>query len=61
LTPVGFADEGVTTTGSLSTVGREALRDRLFTAGEMLRLNQLEPSQESRDASRAQQLALFET
>ena len=29
--------------GSLDHVGRSALRDRLFTAGELLRMNQLDP------------------
>jgi predicted ATPase len=53
------ADDGVTTIGSVSEVGRTALRDRLFTAGELLRLNQLEPSDEARQASQSKQLKLF--
>lgn len=53
------ADEGVTTIGPVSEHGRQALRDRLFTAGELLRMNQLEPDEASRQTSRAEQLQLF--
>ena len=35
--------EGNTVIGPLDEVGRSALRDRLYTAGELLRLNQLAP------------------
>ncbi|MBI2705214.1 MAG: AAA family ATPase [Actinobacteria bacterium] len=55
-----LSDQGVTTIGPLDIVGREALRDRLFTAGEMLRMNQLAPSQEALTASKQEQLRLFE-
>lgn len=55
------AHEGVTTIGSLSHVGRDALRDRLFTAGELLRMNQLEPSDEAVESGRAENVRLFET
>lgn len=53
------ADDGVTTIGPVSMVGREALRDRLFTAGELLRLNQLEPDDSARKISQSEQLKLF--
>ncbi|MGH8981367.1 MAG: AAA family ATPase [Acidimicrobiales bacterium] len=55
------ADQGVTTIGALSEVGRQAVRDRLFTPGELLRMNQLEPSDDDRRISRAENLKLFET
>ncbi len=37
------AENGVTRIGPLDEAGRTAIRDRLFTAGELLRMNQLEP------------------
>jgi hypothetical protein len=37
------ADKGVTTIASIDDAGRSALRDHLYTAGELLRLNQLSP------------------
>ena len=37
------AEHGETKIGSLDQVGRSVLRDRLFTAGELLRMNQLDP------------------
>src|SRR5690606_23815699 len=49
------ADDGVTTIGPVSDVGRQALRDRLFTAGELLRLNQIEPADDARAQSRTYQ------
>jgi predicted ATPase len=54
------ADEGVTAIGPLSEVGRSALRERLFTAGELLRMNQLEPDAEARRVSSGEQLGLFD-
>ena len=53
------ADDGITTVGSINTLGREALRDRLFTAGELLRLNQLDPDDDARRTSRSDQMKLF--
>lgn len=47
------ADDGVTTIGPLDHVGQAALCDRLFTAGELLRLNQLQPDDEARRWSSA--------
>lgn len=37
------ADQGLTRIGALDEVGASALRDRLYTPGELLRLNQLTP------------------
>ena len=37
------SDNGTTRIGRLNEVGRSVLRDKLYTAGELLRLNQLEP------------------
>lgn len=53
------ADRGVTTLGPVTEGVRSALRDRLFSAGELLRMNQLEPSAEARSIS-AKQLRLFD-
>ncbi|CAN5583433.1 AAA family ATPase [soil metagenome] len=55
------ADEGVTIIGGLNDVGREVLRDQLFTAGELLRLNQIQPADAARRVSHdaANQLRLF--
>lgn len=53
------ARDGITVIGPLDEVGKKALRDQLFTAGELLRLNQLQPDDESR-AIVDQQLRLFE-
>lgn len=38
-----FSEQGVTKIGPLDSAGRSALRDHLYTAGELLRLNQLVP------------------
>ena len=54
------ARNGNTVIGHVDEVGRSAVRDRLFTTGDLLRLNQLEPDTESVDASIAQQLRLFD-
>lgn len=56
------ADQGITIIGPLSEVGRGALRDRLFTPGELLRMDQLEPDDAARRTSTAdQQQRLFDT
>jgi predicted ATPase len=52
------ATSGVTTIGPISEVGRSVLRDRLYTAGELLRLSQLQPNEES-VALDPEQLDLF--
>ena len=52
---------GVTVIGSVDEAGRSTLRDRLFTAGELLRQNQLTPDPNSlADVSDERQLHLFE-
>lgn len=38
-----LAEDGETRIGPLDEVGREALRNHLYTAGELLRMNQLDP------------------
>jgi predicted ATPase len=45
------AVDGVTRLGSLDRAGRMALRERLFTAGELLRLDQLAPEDAVQDAA----------
>lgn len=55
------SDQGVTTVGPVNDASREALRSRLFTAGELLRMNQLSPSPAAAVASRSDQLRLFDT
>jgi len=41
------AEAGMTRIGPLDAAGRSALRDHLYTAGELLRLNQLKPELEA--------------
>lgn len=53
------ADAGATTIGPLDEVGKSALRDRLFTAGELLRLNQLAPDPAAKELT-GRQLRLFD-
>lgn len=50
---------GETKIGPLDEAGRSAIRDRLYTAGELLRLNQLTPDVAKIDAIPASQLELF--
>ena len=52
------AEHGETRIGPLDEVGRSALRDHLYTAGELLRMNQLEPDP-ARSRLKASQLELF--
>ena len=40
-------EHGETRIGPLDEVGRSALRERLYTAGELLRMNQLDPDPEA--------------
>ncbi|MBZ5702457.1 MAG: AAA family ATPase [Acidobacteriia bacterium] len=51
---------GVTEIGPLDNTGRSALRDRLYTAGELLRLNQLIPEKPKVGKSPESQTKLFE-
>ncbi len=54
-------EAGLTRIGSLDPAGREMLRERLFTPGELLRQNQLAPDPEALvDVSSERQLGLFE-
>ncbi len=54
-------ENGTTQIGPLDEVGRSALRDRLFTPGELLRQGQLLPDPASRTKAReASQLPLFD-
>jgi predicted ATPase len=50
---------GETKLGPLDEAGRSAIRDRLYTAGELLRLGQLVPDVGKIDATPANQLELF--
>jgi hypothetical protein len=53
------AARGVSVLGPVSEVGRSALREHLYSAGELLRMSQLEPD-ESKHAIQPDQLDLFE-
>ncbi len=53
------SNSGVTEIGPLDETGKSALRDRLYTAGELLRLNQLIPEKSESDRSPESQAALF--
>ncbi len=53
-----FADDGVTRIGPLDEAGRSALHEGLFTAGELLRVDQLIPDPNSTNLL-PQQLQLF--
>ena len=50
---------GETIIGPLDNAGRSAIKDRLYTVGELLRLNQLETDEDAVNAVPATQLALF--
>lgn len=52
--------KGATVIGPLDPAGRSALRDRLYTAGELLRYNQLAPDLEVIATTAARQLQLFQ-
>ena len=52
--------EGVTLVGPLNEAGRSVLRDHLYTAGELLRLDQLKPDPAVLDAATHDPLRLFE-
>lgn len=53
------ADGGVTRVAGIDEAGRSAVRDRLYAAGELLRLNQLTPDPMEIDRLAANQLGLF--
>ena len=50
---------GETRIAPLDEAGRSAIRDRLYTAGELLRLNQIEPDEEAVAKIPPYQLELF--
>ena len=54
------SESGVTKVGPLDETGKSALRDRLYTAGELLRLNQLIPEKTETNRLPEDQKALFE-
>ena len=51
---------GTTAIARVDETGRSAVRDRLYTTGELLRLNQLQPDPTSVNAAKARQLQLFD-
>jgi predicted ATPase len=50
---------GETKIGPIDATGKSALKDGLYTAGELLRLNQLEPDEDAVDNIKVEQLDLF--
>lgn len=50
---------GETTLGPLDRAGREAIKERLYTAGELLRLGQIEPDADSVKKISPEQFELF--
>jgi predicted ATPase len=52
------AEEGITRIAPIDGAGRSALRDRLYTAGELLRLNQVSPDPQA-GTPNPEQLQLF--
>jgi predicted ATPase len=52
--------DGVTQIASLDSAGRDVLRRHLYTAGELLRLNQLEPDKKQFVEADSRQLRLFD-
>ncbi len=52
-------DKGDTKIGPIDEAGRTAIRDRLYTAGELLRLSQLTPDLKELERAAATQLELF--
>lgn len=53
------SEKGETKIGPIDQAGRSAIRDRLYTAGELLRLNQLTPDIKEIEETPATQLELF--
>ena len=54
------AIDGIATIAGVDEAGRSVTRDRLYTTGELLRLNQLQPDPESVDAAKTRTLHLFD-
>ena len=57
---VVIADHGTTKVGPLDQVGRNALHSHLYTAGELLRLSQLEPDPDALQRAASMQLSLLD-
>jgi len=56
-----YAKGGSTHIASLDAPGRQALKERLYTAGELLRMNQVRPDPSSAPEKIDKQLRLFDT
>ena len=54
------ARDGLTEVGPIDQAGKDALRNHLYTAGELLRLNQLQPAEALFDREEAVQMRLFD-
>ena len=54
------ARDGTTVIAHVNEAGRSVVRDRLYTTGELLRLDQLRPDPVSVDAAKTKQLHLFD-
>ncbi len=54
------AIDGISTIAGVDEAGRSVVRDRLYTIGELLRINQLQPDPASVDAAKTKQLHLFD-
>ncbi|MBI3977754.1 MAG: AAA family ATPase [Chloroflexi bacterium] len=54
------AEDGATRIGPVDDAGRSVLRDRLYTVGELLRLNQLLPDPKAIPEASGKQLRLFD-
>ena len=46
------ARDGITIIADIDEAGRSAVRDRLYTTGELLRIDQLQPNLDSIDAAK---------
>jgi hypothetical protein len=55
-----YSEAGSTHIAPLDRTGREAVRDRLYTPGELLRMDQLRPDPDSSPAKVDKQLRLFD-
>jgi predicted ATPase len=53
------SEQGVTKIAPMDAAGRSAIHDRLYTPGELLRMNQLAPDPEAVEAAAAVQKGLF--
>ena len=54
------ARDGITVIAGIDEAGRSAVHDRLYTTGELLRVDQLQPDPVSVDAAKTKQLHLFD-